>query len=152
LSDPVSAALQRYADRGVFRGFRAEAARGRVAFRFSWITPRPMAAVFDARRGVLAFPALLPAAGDTPGVGEALAGLVAGRRGRLVPAHKRVDARRARLACAVRKGDGALTVQVRGANHDYAVRHALGLINDLFVTLRETHPEYLAERFGISNE
>ena len=136
----------------MFRGFRAEAARGRVAFRFSWITPRPMAAVFDVRRGVLAFPALLPGAGDAPGVREACAALVAERSGRLVPAHKRVDARRARLAWAMRKGDADLSVEVRGANHDYAVRHALGLINDLFVALRQTHPEYLAERFGISNE
>ena len=52
----------------------------------------------------------------------------------------------------VRRGDFGLTVEIRGRNHEYAVKHALNVINELFVTLHEHRPEYLIERFGISAE
>ena len=77
---------------------------------------------------------------------------IAARRSREVPSHKRFDARRARLTCAVKGGALSLTVAVRGASHAYAVRRTLGLINDLFVLLHETYPDYLVAQFGISTE
>jgi hypothetical protein len=151
VTDPVSQSLQRYADRGVFRGFRAlPGARGRVEYQFFWLLRRPMRAHYDARRGVLAFPALFP--GVEPGMSAELKGLVAGRAARDQPAHKRLDARRARLASAVRKGDWSLMVTIRGANHDCAVRGALNLINELFLALHQSYPEYLVQHFGLSTE
>jgi hypothetical protein len=152
LTDPVTAALQRYADRGVFRGFRAvPGARGRVDYVFLWLLRRPMTATFDARRGVLVFPALFPAV-TTPAMAAELKDLVTQRSTRDQPAHKRIDGRRARFACALRKGTWSLTVTIRGANHDYAVRGALNLINELFLALHTGYPEYLVEHFGASSE
>ena len=59
--ETVTAALQSYADRGVFRGFRATPApRGRVEYQFLWLTRKPMSAVFDSRRRRLVFPSLFP--------------------------------------------------------------------------------------------
>lgn len=145
--------MRQYADRGVFRGFRAtEGTRGRVEYQFMWLLKRPMRALFDARRGVLAFPALFPGAGAQPAMVLELKALVAGRARKIQPAHKRLDARRARVAGAVRKGDWSLAVEIRGANHEYAVRHALNLINELFLVLHASYPEYLAEHFGMSTE
>ena len=68
------------------------------------------------------------------------------------PEHKRVDARRGKISCAVRKSDFSVAVEIRGQNHEYAVSRALNVINELFVTLQEHHPEYLIERFGFSPE
>jgi hypothetical protein len=147
----VTAALQAYADRGVFRGFRATPApRGGVEYRFLWLTRKPMAATFDSRRRVLTFPSLFPGV-DTATAAQ-LKAMVASRSDRDQPAHKRLDARRARLAGTVRKGDFSLAIEIRGRNHDYAVTKALNVINELFVALHEGHPEYLVERFGISAE
>jgi len=147
----VSAAFQAYADRGVFRGFRAApGARGRVEYRFLWLTRQPMSAVFDTRGRSLRFPALFPGI-DKAAAAEVRA-MVASRTHRDQPDHKRLDSRRARIAGTVRKGDFWLTVDIRGRNHDYAVTKALNLINELFVALHERHPEYLVERFGISTE
>ena len=81
-----------------------------------------------------------------------LGALVAARVSRTLPAHKRLDARRARGSCAIRRGDWSLAVHIRGANHEYAVRKAVNLINELFVLLQETYPDYLVERFGLSTE
>ena len=47
---------------------------------------------------------------------------------------------------------GRLVVTVRGRNHAYAVRHVLNLVNELFLYLHESYPEYLIERFGLSPE
>ena len=41
---------------------------------------------------------------------------------------------------------------MRGRHHQYAVKAALNLINDLFLLLHEAYPEYLVEHFGLSTE
>ncbi len=147
----VTAALQAYADRGVFRGFRATpGARGRIDYGFLWLTRKPMAAAFDPRRGVLTFPALFPQVART--LAAELTSIVKSRRRKDQPEHKRLDGRRTRIAGSVRQGHFSLTVEIRGSNHDYAVKRTLNLINELFVALHEHHPGYLIEQFGISSE
>jgi hypothetical protein len=137
----------------VFVGFRAESiGRGRTAFHFQWLLRRPMRAVFDADGGTLTFPSLLPGLDRSSPIGAGLNAIVGSRTSRTLPAHKRLDARRARVSSAVRRGDWSLVVTIRGANHEYAVRHALNLINELFLFLHESYPEYLIERFGLSPE
>jgi hypothetical protein len=134
----------------VFRGFRpATEPRGRIGYQFLWLTRRPMQAAID-RRGVLTFPALLPKA--TRDIVVEIKAMVDERSTRAVPEHKRIDARRARLSCVLRKGDLTLSIEIRGRNHEYAVKHALNLVNDMFVALHEGHPDYLVEHFGISQE
>jgi hypothetical protein len=151
LSGDVTLALQAYADRGVFRGFRAApASRGRIEYQFLWLTRRPMTAVSDPRRRTLSFPALFPAI--TRDAHADLRAIVAARATRGVPAHKRIDARKLRVSLVTRKGDVSLSGEMRGANHDYAVKTLLNLINELFVCLHEAHPEYLVHQFGISTE
>jgi len=108
-----------------------------------------MHATFD-RRGILSFPALLPQA--SPAIVSEMKATVAARSTAAVPAHKRIDARRARLACTIRKGDVSLSVEIRGRNHDYAVSKTLNLVNDMFVALHEAYPDYLVQHFGISQE
>jgi len=104
------------------------------------------------RRGVLTFPALFPRVTGVPAMVAELKGMVASRSARTQPDHKRLDARRARLSAAVRKGDFSLAVHIRGANHDYAVKKALNLVNEMFVALHEGHPQYLVEHFNLSSE
>jgi hypothetical protein len=142
--------LQSYADRGVFRGFRAAPSNGRIEYAFVWLTRKPMSAVFDPRTSTLKFPALFPGIDKTSAAD--LKAAIAARGGRDQPAHKRLDARRARITGAIRRGDFGLTIAIRGRNHEYAVRQALNVINEMFVTLHEHRPEYLIERFGISAE
>ncbi len=149
----MTAALQAYADRGVFAGFRGESlGRGRTAFHFQWLLRRPMHAVFKAHAGTLTFPSLLPGIEPSSPIAAGLNAIVGSRTSRTLPAHKRLDGRRARLSGGVRLGDWSLVVTIRGANHEYAVRHALNLINELFLFLHESYPEYLIERFGLSPE
>jgi hypothetical protein len=109
-----------------------------------------MDAVFDQRANTLTFPALLPALGTIAAAD--MAAVVRSLTTRGTPAHQRLDGRRATITGASRKGAFTLSVRIRGANHEYAVKAAMNLINQIFVTLQERHPEYLIERFGMSAE
>jgi hypothetical protein len=137
----------------VFRGFQATPApRGRVEYQFTWLLRRPMHAAFDAPREVMTFEALFPHVDPASAMAGEMRALVSSRSQRSHPLHKRLDARRARASCKVRHGNWLLAVQIRGANHEYAVRHALNLINDLFLLLQQHYPDYLVEHHGLSTE
>ena len=137
----------------MFRGFRAVAlGRGRTAYEFQWLLGRPMRAVFDTRRGVLSFESLFPGVARPSPVVSGLDAIIRDCTSQRQPAHKRLDARRVRVAGTIRRGNWWLVVTVRGRNHGYAVQRALNLVNDLFLFLHDSHPEYLIERFGLSPE
>lgn len=145
--------MQEYADRGVFRGLNViERPGGRMECEFTWLLGRPMRATYDPARSKLIFPALFPAVGSGSGVAAELRAAVRERSTTGVPAHKRVDRRRAEFACSVSRGALSLTVEVRGSNHEYVVRRALNLINDLFLLLHQSYPDYLEAQFGLSSE
>jgi hypothetical protein len=151
VSDGVSQALQAYADRGVFRGFRATAAaRKRIEYQFLWLTKKPMIAVFDPASRRLTFPSLLPQI-DRPAAAR-MKSVIDARSAKHQPEHKRIDARRGKISSAVRRGDFSLVMEIRGQNHEYAVSKALNVINELFVTLQEHHPDYLIAHFAFSTE
>jgi hypothetical protein len=149
----VSGALQRYAARGVFRGFSMRPERGgRRDFRFTWLTRQPTVISYDRKAHALTFRRLLPAAGSYPGLSGELKRVVDEHKGPAVPQHRRIDARRVRLGCALRRGDFSLTLAVRGPHHAYAVQRGLNLVNQIFLLLQASYPEYLIECFGFSSE
>ena len=136
----LTAALQAYADRGVFRGFRPRppGAAGRRST--SVAARRPMRAVFDARRGSLTFDALFPACNGPrrpPGIerdrGHAQLTAPAGAQAARPAARRRFRGNQGRRL--VSRGDGAWP------ESRYAVRHALNLVNELFLFLHESYPD-----------
>lgn len=149
----IDKALGGYADRGVFRGFSAEdTPRGVRRYRFHWLTRRPMTIVLSRDRRELTFPALLPAVLAVPQLCDALRAEVRSKISVALPPHRRVDLRRATISARVTKGDLELRISIAGRDGRYAVRAALGVVNDLFLFLHECYPEYLAAHFGVSQE
>ena len=149
----VTAALQKYADRGVFRGFSATEVRGgRYDYTFRWLAPRSFTLGYNPARRVLSFKCLLPRITGRSAMVKDLRALVGDRATRRVPAHKRLDARKARASCAVRGGCFALTMTIAGPNESYAVSQLLNLVNELFLVLHESYPDYLVAEFGLSPE
>jgi hypothetical protein len=153
LRKTIDETLQSYADRGVFRGFSAaDRPRGLRRYQFLWLTRRPMTVTLEPHKRVLTFDAIFPDVEKVPGLAAALGRRVRGATAHGLPAHRRVDGRRVRLRSLVRKGAGSLRVEVRGQNGQYAVKRALGLVNDLFNHLQECYPDYLIAHFGLSAE
>ena len=149
----LTATLQAYADRGVFRGFRVDAgAAGRTDYFFTWLTRTPMRLRYDPSRRQLRFVDLLPRVSSYPGLGEDLRALVRKHQSSAVPDHRRIDGRRVKLATSVRAGNFSLTLHVRGKHAAYAVQRGVNLVNQLFLLLQESYPEYLIQCFGFSQE
>lgn len=151
----VTAALQQYADRGVFRGFSAsKRTGGRYEYTFRWLMQRPFTLVYDPTRRLLSFKELFPDVGARSPIATALREVVADRSTRRVPAHKRLDGRRVQARCAVQRNRFSLTMAAHGgtANDSYAVRQMLNLVNELFLVLHEQYPDYLIAHFGLSSE
>jgi hypothetical protein len=152
-TEAVANALQHYADRGVFRGFSVHPGRtGSQEFRFNWLVRHPITLVHDPRKGVLTFRNLLPDAGRDPNLSRDLKAVVEDHAGEAVPAHRRVDQRKARLSCWVRGGHFSIALTVRGRNHEYAVQKGLNLVNAVFVLLHSTYPDYLVKYFDLPEE
>lgn len=145
--------FQSYADRGVFRGFSvSDATRGLRRYRFVWLTQRPMLVTLSPARGVLTFARLFPSVDQTPGVARALKAVLAECTSRRVPAHRRIDPRRATIVSRVTRGDLSVFVTIHAADGRGVLRTTLSVVNDLFQTLHECYPDYLAAQFGVSDE
>ena len=149
----LTAALQTYADRGVFRGFRVETASGgRSDYFFTWLTRTPMRLRYEPAKRELRFVDLLPHVSSYPGLTADLRRLVLEHQSSAVPEHRRIDGRRVRLATAVRAGHFSVTLRLRGAQEAYAVQRGVNLVNQLFLLLQANYPEYLIQCFGFSQE
>jgi hypothetical protein len=101
---------------------------------------------------VLSFKNLFPHVQARSPMVTALRAVVAERSTGRVPAHKRLDGRRVQASCRIHRGSFSLTMRVRGEHGAYAVQQLLGLVNELFLVLHETFPDYLASEFGLSLE
>jgi hypothetical protein len=149
----LTAALQAYADRGVFRGLRIETGRGeRSDYFFTWLTRTPMQLRYEGSKRELRFVNLLPRVSAYPGLAEDLRDLVLEHQSSAVPEHRRIDGRRVKLATAVRAGHFSVTLRLRGAQEAYAVQRGVNLVNQLFLLLQANYPEYLIQCFGFSAE
>ncbi len=149
----LTAALQTYADRGVFRGFRVEhASGGRSAYFFTWLTRTPMQLRYQASKRELCFVDLLPRVSSYAGLAADLRRLVLEHQSSAVPEHRRIDGRRVKLGTTLRAGNFSVTLRLRGAQEAYAVQRGVNLVNLLFLLLQASYPEYLIQCFGFSPE
>ncbi len=149
----VRARLQAYADRGVFRGFAEQPARGgRRRFTFLWLAPSPFKLTYDAASGALAFRDLLPNVPAHSPLAGALRSFIRGRASTELPEHRRVDPDRAAVGCSVRRGALSVQVVARPGHHGYGVNRAVNLVHEIFVHLQVHFPEYMWENFDAPQE
>lgn len=149
----VRETLQAYADRGVFRGFCEHTTRrGLPAFRFRWLTGRPMELTVDTARHVLRFQQILPGVPARSPLYAQLKGFIADRHDRDLPEHRRVDERRAAASCINRAGLVSILLEVKHDQYAYGTNRIVNLVHELFVYLRDRCPEYLAESFDVPEE
>jgi hypothetical protein len=148
----VTAVLQSYADRGVFRGFNITASPRGCRFDFLWLTRRPISLVFTPSRRLLVFDRLFPGADQVPGVVDAIRSTVRSASSANRPHHRRLDARRGKIVCRFADGHGSLRVSFISPDGAPTVRVALVVVNDVFLTLHECFPDYLITYFGASAE
>lgn len=145
----VAATLDEYANRGVFRGFsRGPVKSGRAAFRMVWHRDRVFDFVFDANRGTMRFPLVLPHVSAKMYLD--LKRFIASRQSLEVPDHRRIDPGKAQVGSYVRSGNVSLTLTVRNGDYTYGARKLINLVHEIFlVFLPEGYYEYMIEAFDL---
>ena len=69
------------------------------------------------------------------------------------PPHRRVDPAKLGLRYTNRRGTATLAFIISENDHEYAVRKALQVVNEVFLGfLNLHHPEYMAENFQLPLE
>jgi hypothetical protein len=145
----IRESLQAYADRGIFRGF-SEAKTGH--FQFVWLIRHQMELVVDAVKGELRFKQLLPGIPAKSPLYAELKSFIQYRHDRDLPEHRRIDPKRAEVSCTNRGGLVSISLKVKNNQYEYGVNRIVNLVHELFLHLREAHPEYLVENFDVPQE
>lgn len=145
----VKDALQAYADRGIFRGF-SEVKTGH--FKFVWLIQHQMDLIVDGVKGELRFKQLLPGIPAKSPLYAELKSFILYRHDRDLPEHRRIDPKRAELTCMNRGGSVSLSLKVKNNEYEYGVNRIVNLVHELFLHLREAHPDYLVENFDVPQE
>lgn len=145
----VKESLQNYADRGVFRGF-SEIKNGQ--FKFVWLLHRQMELTVDTAKHVLRFKQLLPGVPASSPLYAELKSFLQQRHDSALPDHRRVDRKRAEVSCSNRGGVVSISLTVKNNQYAYGVNKIVNLVHELFVHLRDAHPDYLVENFDVPQE
>ncbi len=149
--DLVAETLETYARRGVFRGFsRGPVKNGRAMFRMVWHRDRAFDLIFDANRGTLRFPLVLP---DVPAASEMYLDLkkfIKARQSAELPDHRRIDTGKAHVGSYVRNGNVSLTLTVANGDYQYGAQKLINLVHEIFlVFLADGYFEYMVEAFDL---
>lgn len=151
-ADTVTAVLEGYAERAVFRGFSARPGRGgKVTYKMVWHYDRPFELLLDVSKRTLRFPALLPGVPARSPMYSALQAFVKARQSLEIPEHRRVDPTKARLALANQKGSVSLTLTVKSADFEYAARKIVQVVHEIFLIFLVDGPyyDYMVEHLGL---
>lgn len=149
--EAVAETLENYARRGVFRSFsRGPTKNGRTAFRMVWHRDRVFDFIFDANRGTMRFPLVLPDVPADSKLYSDLKAFIKSRQSGDLPDHRRIDERRAHVGAYIRRGDVSLTLTVRNGDYQYGAQKLINLVHEIFlVFLADGYYEYMVEAFDL---
>lgn len=148
----VGETLAGYAKRGVFLGFSEGAVRrGKATFRIVWHRDRVFEVIFDAKKNELRFPEVLTGVPAGSTMYRELKQFVSARQSDELPAHRRIDNRRARIRVSNRGGNVGIALLGLDDDHAYGVRKLVHLVHEIFmVFLTEgSYLEYMVEAFDL---
>jgi hypothetical protein len=149
----TGAVLQDYAERGVFKHYRAVTGRNEVAhFDFEWLYGQPFSLSCDAKHRRLTLSDLLPGVKADSMMYRELREFLKGRAQADVPEHRRVDPARATVTPRLREGVMSLELTLAGEDYEYGTRKLVNLAHELFLFLSEYWADYMWENFELNME
>jgi len=115
-----------------------------------WHRDRVFDFIFDANRGTMRFPLVLP---DVPADSKMYSDLKAFiklRQSGELPDHRRIDARKVQVGSYVRSGNVSLILTVRNGDYRYGARKLINLVHEIFlVFLADGYYDYMIEAFDL---
>ena len=110
-----------------------------------------MNVLYDPAHQKLTFSELLPGIERHSDMHRELKQFLHTRSSRAVPAHRRIDPRKANVTLGYDAGKISLIVSLNPSHLEYGVRKAVNLIHELFVTFlrRPMYFDYMVEHFHL---
>lgn len=134
----------------MFRGFsRGPSSEGKAAYQIVWHRERLFDLTVDTRRGVILCPVVLPQLPARSAMYSKLREFLKSCQDSDRPDHRRIDSRKARVACANRRGDVSLTMTIRDGDCEYAIRKFIHLIQEIYMIFLSEHFEYQVAAFDL---
>lgn len=148
----VSAALERYAERGVFRGFSEGREGGsKKTYRMIWHRDQHFELVCDARRETLRIPVVLPNVPPNSEMHKGLKAFVKKRQSEEMPPHRRIDPEKCSVKVFNRRSNLSLTLNARDGDLVYGVEKLVHLVHEIYLDflLDGRYYDYLVETFNL---
>lgn len=150
-TETVAAALENYAQRGVFRGFsRGPVKKGRATFKMMWHRDRLFELVFDSAKATLRFTLVLPNVPPDSAMYREFKKFVRSRQSEELPEHRRIDKKKAEVRPYNRAGNVSLTLKLKDGDYEYGTGKIVNLVHEIFmVFLHDGYFEYMVENFDL---
>jgi hypothetical protein len=148
----VADILEGYANRGVFRGFsRGPVRAGKASFKMLWHRDRFFDLILDPSRKALRFPIVLPEVPAKSSMNREYKEFVRSRSDASLPAHRRIDPKKAIVQPSPRAGNIGLTVTVKDGDWEYATRKLIHLVHETFMVFLYDgrYYDYMIETFDL---
>jgi hypothetical protein len=146
----VPEVLQAYANRGLFRDFRADPAAG--DFDFVWMGHKPMRLRWNAAKRTMMFKDLLPNIPARSEMYGEVRDFLKERTEAGLPDHRRVDPRDFEILCQNRAGQVSIGLRLADGNQEEATNKLMLLVHEAFLMLNDRWLDYMHEEFGASLE
>jgi len=150
--DIVTAILESYAEKAVFRGFSAHPKRGgKATYRMVWHYDRSFELALDVPGKILQFEEVLPGVPARSAMYRELREFVKSRQSPETPEHRRVNPAKARLTTANLRGAVSLKLTTKDGDFEYAARKIIHIVHEIFMVFLVDGPyyEYMVEQLGL---
>jgi hypothetical protein len=148
----VTAILEGYAEKAVFRGFSAHPeGNGKATYRMVWHHDRPFELSLDVPGKTLRFPAVLPGVPARSPMYRELQAFLKVRQTAELPEHRRVNPAKAGITLSSQRGAISLTFTVKDGDFDYATRKIIHIVHEIFMIFLVDGPyfEYMVDQLGL---
>lgn len=150
--ETVTATLEHYAKRGIFRGFSpASEKKNQATYRMVWHREQRFEFMADATKKTLRIPVVLPNVPSDSEMYTAFKAYVKRRRDQSLPDHRKIDATKVGIKVFNRAGNLSLTVSVLDDDFDYGTRKLVHLVHEIYMDflMDGRNYDYLVETFNL---
>jgi len=121
----------------------------KAAFKICWHRDRSFDFLVDTAKATLHIPLVLPQVPARSAMYREFKGFLAERSSKEMLAHRRIDSKKARVACGNKGGNVSVTLTVRGGDYEYGARKLIHLIHEVFLTFLQPYFDYQVEVFEL---